>query len=114
MQNDTIAVLDLKQNINRRTKRIEFTVNYKDTHTNINVKESSNHPDMMKRGIIKGFADRARALCDEHNLQSELQNIEDVFVANGYRREVVRGYMEPRGRTRSAKRKKRRRIGVLL
>ena len=44
----------------------------------------------MERAIIKGFADRARALCDEKHLAEELHNIEDVFVANGYPRETVR------------------------
>ena len=48
----------------------------------------------MKRAIIKGFADRARALCDEKHLAEELHNIEDVFVANGYPRETVRRFME--------------------
>ena len=61
---DTLPVLDLKQKINRKTKKIECSVHYKKTHTNINVKERSNHPESMKRAIIKGFADRARALCD--------------------------------------------------
>jgi hypothetical protein len=63
-ENDVIPVLDLKQKVNRKTKQIECTVHYKKTHTNINVKERSNHPSSMKKGIIKGFADRARALCD--------------------------------------------------
>ena len=64
------------------------SVHYKKTHTNINVKKRSNHPESMhmKRAIIKGFADRARALCDEKHLAEELHNIEDVFVANGYPR----------------------------
>ena len=50
----------------------------------------------MKRAIIKGFADRARALCDEKHLEEELHNIEDVFVANGYPGETVRKFMEQR------------------
>ena len=50
----------------------------------------SNHTDYIKRGIIKGFAERARALCDEEFLEKELENLEDVFVANGYGREEVR------------------------
>ena len=85
-QDDTLAVLDLKQTIDRRTKRIKFDVYYKPTHTNLNVRSKSNHPETMKRGIQKGFAERARALCDEENLEKELKNIEDVFVANGYDR----------------------------
>ena len=93
-KDNCLAVLDLKHIVNRRTKTIECTVNYKDTHTNINVKEKSNHPDTMKRAIIKGFADRPRALCDEKYLEEELQNITDVFVANGFNRTTVKEYME--------------------
>ena len=93
---DVLPVLDLKQTVDRKTKRIMCSVHYKKTHTNINVKKRSNHPESMKRAIIKGFADRARALCDEKHLAEELHNIEDVFVANGYPRETVRRFMEQR------------------
>ena len=65
-------------------------------HTDINVKKRSNHPETMKRAIIKGFADRARALCDKKHLTEELNNMEDVYVANGYPRETVRRFMEQR------------------
>ena len=47
----------------------------------------------MKRAIVKDFADRARALCDEKHLAGELNNNEDVFVANGFPREIVRRFM---------------------
>ena len=52
----------------------------------------------MERAIIKGFADRTRALCDEKHLHiaEELHSIEDVFVANGYPKETVRRFMEQR------------------
>ncbi len=53
----------------------------------------------MKKGIIKGFADRARALCDDQHLGDELQNVEDVFVANGYDRKVVKQYMKKNDRS---------------
>ena len=86
----SLPVLDLKQNVNRETGEVECTVHYKKTHTNINVKEKSNHPHFMKKGIIRGFAERARALCDGKYLNDELQNIEDVFVANGYERNEVK------------------------
>ena len=52
------------------------------------------HPESMKRAIIKGFSDRARALCDEEHREDELHNFEDVFVASGYPRETVRRFME--------------------
>ena len=93
-QQGNLAVLDLKNMVNRRTKKVEFTVNYKTTHTNINVKAKSNHPDNMKRAIMKGFSERARALCDDEYLEDEIKNIEDTFVANGFDRDTVREYMK--------------------
>ena len=46
------------------------------------MKVRSNHSHFMKKNIIRGFAERARALCDGKYLNDELQNIEGVFVAN--------------------------------
>ena len=86
-KDDILPVLDLKQRVDRKTKQVECMVHYKKTHTNINVKEKSNHPPCMKKGIIKGFEDRPRALCNDQHLGNELKNIEDVF---GYEREKVR------------------------
>ena len=43
-----------------------------------------------------------KALCDDQQLGSELKNIKDVFVENGYEREKVRKYMETE-RNRSEK-----------
>ena len=80
-----------------------YSVHYKKTHTSINVKKRSNHPQSMKRAIIKGFADRARALCDERHLAEQLHNIEDVFVANGYPRETVKRFMKQRPQQRGKK-----------
>ena len=45
----------MKQRIGRKTKSIEFSVNYKKTRTNINVDARSNHTEMMKKAIIKGL-----------------------------------------------------------
>ena len=87
-----MPVLDLKQQVDRETKRIECTVHYKKTH--INIKERSNHPPCVKKGIIKGFAGRARALCDEKHVPDKPKNVEDVFVANGFERKIVQRYME--------------------
>lgn len=44
----------------------------------------------MKKGIIKRFADRAEALCDDRYLNEELKNIEEVFMANGDDRKTVK------------------------
>ena len=88
--NNTLPVLDLELNVNRKTKKIEFSVHYKKTHTNITIKKKSNHKESTKKGIIKGYAERANALCDPQYLGSEIRNIEEVFMENGYNRREIR------------------------
>ena len=46
--------------------------------------------------MIKGYADRARTLCDPQYLNEELLNIEEVFLSNGYTRNEVREAMKER------------------
>ena len=86
---------------------LEFTVNYKKTHTNINVKANSNHPPHIKKAVVKGFTERARLLCDEDHLEAELKNIEEVFIANGYTKQFVQRRMKKE--QENNKRKKRQR-----
>ena len=62
-------------------------------HTNITIKKHSNHRDTVKKAVIKGYADRARALCDDENLEAEMQNIVDVFKENGYAEREIREAM---------------------
>ena len=96
-EGDVLPVLDIKLLIvDRKTKRIMYSVHYKKTPSNIKVKKRSNHSESVKQAITKGSADRARALCDEKHLAEELHNIEDVFVANGHPRETMRSFMEQR------------------
>ena len=45
------------------------------------------------KGIIRGFTERAKALCDEGYREEELKNVGDIFVANGHEREEVRRTM---------------------
>ena len=78
-----LPVLDLELTVNRKTKKIEFGVHYKKTHTNITIKKHSNHRETVKKVVIKGYADRAK-ICDKENLEAELQNIVDVLKENGY------------------------------
>ena len=77
-------------NVNRKKKKVEFNVYYKKTNTNITIKKRSNHKESVKKAVIKGYADRARALCDPGYLQSELNNIIQVFEDNGYSTEEVK------------------------
>ncbi len=88
-ENNTLPALDLGLNVDRKRKKIEFNVHYKKTNTNITIKKRSNNTESTKRGVIKGFAERARKYCDPRYLKTELDNIVDVFEDNGYSREEV-------------------------
>ena len=77
-----LSALDLGMNVNRIQKKVEFNVHYKKTNTNITIKKRSNHRESTKRGVIKGYADRARSLCDEAYLEAELKNIQDIIGKN--------------------------------
>ena len=39
--------------------------------------------------MIKGYADRARSLCDEAYVDAEMKNIQEVFENNGYGKEEI-------------------------
>ena len=95
-ENNQLAVLDVELNVNRKTKKIEFNVHYKSTNTNITIKKRSNHKETIKHGVIKGFGDRARALCDPQYLQNELKNIEEVFLENGFDKKEIQNSLKPR------------------
>ena len=95
-KDNQMAVLDLECNVNRKRKKIEFSVHYKPTNTNITLKKQSNHRESTKKGVIKGYADRARTLCDPQYVDAELRNIEEVFIANGYEKKEVRRAMKER------------------
>ena len=97
-EDNKLAVLDLELNVNRKRKKIEFNVHYKKTNTNITIKKKSNHTDRTKRGIIKGYSDRAKKLCDSEYLSNELQNIKDVFKENGYEEKEIEDAMKERQR----------------
>ena len=114
-EDNKLAVLDLGFNVNRKLKKLEFEVHYKKTNTNITIKKKSNHKDNIKKGIIKGFGDRARALCDPQYLEAELENVEAVFVENGYtRKEVQAAIQEKEQRTNSNEEEQTSRGVVLI
>jgi len=97
-EDNKLPVLDLSLIVNRKTKKIEFTVHYKKTHTNITIKKNSNHRDSTKNGVVKGYVERAKALCDPQHLKAELDNIREVFEENGYSRKEVREAMQTKNK----------------
>ena len=97
-ENNKLAALDLGLNVNRKTKKVEFNIHYKKTNTNITIKKKSNHKDSIKKAIIKGYSDRARTLCDPQYLKGELENVEEVFIENGYSKREVQAAMKEKDR----------------
>ena len=98
-EDNKLAVLDLELNVNRKKKKIEFNVHYKKTITNITIKKKSNHTERRKRGIIKGYSERAKKLFDPVYLNDELKNIKDVFKENGYEEAEITEAMKDRRQT---------------
>ena len=86
-------------NLKRKKKKIESNLHNKATNTIITLKKKSNHTDRTKRGIIKGYSDRARALCDGEYLEEELRNIKEVFKENGYTENEIENAMKERRRS---------------
>ena len=99
-EDNKLAVLDLQLNVNRKKKKIEFNVHYKTTNTNITIKKKSNHRDHTKRGIIKGYSDRVRKLCEPEYLEEESRNIEEVFKENSYMENKIKNTMKEQRRTK--------------
>ena len=111
-ENNKLLSLDLQLN-GGKTKKIEFSVHYKKTHTNITIKKESNHRESTKRGIIKGYADRGRTLSDPQYLQDELKDIEKVFEENGYSRREIKDAMKCNQNPRTEDEESIRRIVVM-
>ena len=110
-----LASLDLQMNVNRKKKKIAFNVHYKKTNTNITIKKNSNHKESIKKGVIKGYADRARALCDPEYLQEELENIINVFEDNGYsKKEVEEAIKEKKSTTRETDTNEETKRGIVV
>ena len=67
----------------QKNKDLQFSVNYKCTHTNMNFDAWSNYPKIIKKAIMKGFGDRVRSVCDKDTLQGELQ------IQNKFNRKLI-------------------------
>ena len=110
-QDGKIPVLDLLQQ--RGPEGImTYGVYYKPTNTNIMIKEKSNHAPAVKRGIIGGFAERARKLCSEETKQNELDNVKKMFVANGYDKNSVEKMMQTKESTTEEEEEETQKSGV--
>ena len=78
-----IAFLDVM--IERENNRLKTTVYCKPTHTNLYLNFRSNHHPRIKFGIVQCLKHRAKKICSEETVETELELLSKVFVANGYK-----------------------------
>ena len=70
--------------------------------------------ETIKKGVIKVYADRARAYCDPEFLENKMKNI-DVFVDNGYSPEEVKDAMKVKPKnSRNEQEKEKETRGIVV
>ena len=85
---NTLAFLDVSVT-NNRSGKYEFEVYRKPAITNVMIKPTSSIDPKLATGVFKGFIARAIRICSENRIQDEIDFLCDVFVENGYDREVL-------------------------
>lgn len=88
-ENNTLPFLDVL--VEKRNGDIQFKVYRKPTHTDRYLHATSHHHPKQKRGLMNTLVHRAKTICSENHLQSELDHLRGALIDNGYRpREIER------------------------
>ena len=74
--------------------RLSRKVFRKKTHSNWYLDWTSLHHLGQKIAVIDSLTTRAISICDEDSLNTELNDIENILVANGYPRRIVTKRMQ--------------------
>ena len=64
-------------------------VYWKPTHTNLYLHQKSHHHPANKHSVLSSLVHRAKALCDQESLVSEITFLTKVFQQNGYSRQQI-------------------------
>jgi hypothetical protein len=62
----------------------------KPTHTNLYLNSNSHHHPSNKQAVLSTLVHRARSLCDQESLHSELEFLRTAFRQNGYSNRQIR------------------------
>jgi hypothetical protein len=65
-------------------------VYHKPTHTNLYLNSNSHHHPSNKQAVLSTLVHRARSLCDQESLHSELEFLRTTFRQNGYSDQQIR------------------------
>ncbi|KAG8299372.1 hypothetical protein J6590_108837 [Homalodisca vitripennis] len=82
--NNSIPFLDILVIKNTISKRLEFDIYRKPTHTDCFITNDSNHPPTQKRAVFHSLIYRS-----QEKFKKELQYIKDVAFFNGYKTDLV-------------------------
>jgi hypothetical protein len=69
---------------------LEHKVHRKPPHTNLYLNAKSHQHPSNTQAVLSTLVHRARALCDDDNLQAEMMFLKDVFKKNGYDSQIHR------------------------
>ena len=70
--------------------KLDRAVYRKPTHTGLCLSFDSHHPTSVKRGIFRGFVDRAVKVCsDEKSKKGEIGHIMGEMQGNGYLKKFI-------------------------
>ena len=83
--------------VNRKIKKIEFTVNQNKIDTKYHYQEKIKpQEERQNRSCNKICGESKRSICDPQYLKAELRNIEETFEKYGYSKKEVRIAMKTR------------------
>lgn len=81
-ENNQLPFLDIL--ITKDSQHFETKIYRKPTHTNRYLNFNSNHPLMIKKGVVKSLYDRAKTICSNQHLNQEKQFIKTALKQNDY------------------------------
>jgi hypothetical protein len=73
-------------------------VYHKPTRTNLYLNSNSHHHPFNKQAVFSTLMHRARSLCDQESLHSELEFLRTTFRQNGYSDRQIRRAVNPSAR----------------
>ena len=73
----------------KKATKIETTIYRKPTTTFQLLHSSSSHNIAQKEGVIQCLVHRALNICSANRLDEELKLLNEIFLANGYKKETI-------------------------
>jgi uncharacterized protein (UPF0335 family) len=93
--NSNLSFLDVL--VTRRVLNLSTRVYRKPTHTGQYLHFKSDHPQHVKRGVVRSLIDRAKVICqNQKDFNKEVKIIKHDLTLNGYPQRVIDSVMKSR------------------